>query len=58
MAVIREGRTSATESKYSSAVVKSGKLYVVQCYVYRQLRAARPMSGGKQLHRTGNSTGR
>ena len=28
--VTREGRTSATERMYSSAVVKSGKLFVVQ----------------------------
>lgn len=28
--VTREGRTSATESKYSSAVVKPGKLFAVQ----------------------------
>ena len=27
-------RTSATESKYSSAVVKPGKLCVVQCHVH------------------------
>ena len=36
-------RTSATESKYSSAVVKSGKLYAVQRQVVLQLRVARPM---------------
>ena len=36
-------RTSATESKYSSAVVKPGKLYAVQRQVYLQLRAARSM---------------
>jgi len=29
-------RTSATESKYSSAVVKPGKLYAVQCHVHRE----------------------
>lgn len=28
--VTREGRTSATESRYSSAVVKPGKLFAVQ----------------------------
>lgn len=28
--VIREDRTSATESRYSSAVVKPGKLFAVQ----------------------------
>ena len=33
MPVHREVRTSATESKYSSAVVKSGKLYVVQAQI-------------------------
>jgi len=36
-------RTSATERKYSSAVVKSGKLYVVQRQVNLQLRVARSM---------------
>jgi len=28
------------------AVVKSGKLYVVQCHVYQRLRAARSIVGG------------
>ena len=36
-------RTSATERMYSSAVVKSGKLYAVQRQVYLQLRIARSM---------------
>tara|TARA_B100000683_G_scaffold277746_1_gene338532 strand:- start:283 stop:444 length:162 start_codon:yes stop_codon:yes gene_type:complete len=29
-------RTSATESKYSAAVVKPGKLYAVQCHIYQE----------------------
>jgi len=28
------------------AVVKPGKLYVVQCHVYQRLRAARSIVGG------------
>ena len=39
--VRRKMRTSATESKYSSAVVKPGKLYTVKRHVDRCLRAAR-----------------
>ncbi|GAL67415.1 hypothetical protein JCM19301_2767 [Jejuia pallidilutea] len=29
-----------------NAVVKSGKLYVVQCHVYQRLKAARLIAGG------------
>jgi len=47
-------RTSATESKYSSAVVKSGKLYVVQCHVYQDFWVARPILRGRQLEVKGN----
>jgi len=38
-----------------NAVVKSGKLYVVQCHVYQRLRAARSMLEGRQLKFAGNS---
>ncbi len=48
-------RTSATERMYSSAVVKSGKLYAVQCHVYRQLRVTRPLSGGRQMDLVSNN---
>ena len=41
MPVHREVRTSATESKYSSAVVKPGKLYVVQTQIGQRFTAAR-----------------
>ncbi|CEN40047.1 hypothetical protein CCYN2B_90035 [Capnocytophaga cynodegmi] len=47
-------RTSATESKYSSAVVKSGKLYVVQRYVNQLFRIARPMLEGRRFEFVSN----
>jgi len=39
-----------------NAVVKPGKLFVVQCHVNQCLRAARPMLEGRQLKCIGNST--
>ena len=41
MPVRREARTSATESKYSSAVVKPGKLYAVQAQIGQRFGIAR-----------------
>jgi len=38
-----------------NAVVKSGKLYVVQCHVYQRLRVARSMLEGRQLKCIGNN---
>jgi len=32
-----------------NAVVKSGKLYAVQCHVYQRMSAARAMLEGRQL---------
>jgi len=37
-----------------NAVVKSGKLYVVQCHVNQRLRVARPMLEGRQLKSIGD----
>jgi len=39
-----------------NAVVKSGKLYGVQCHVYRLLRIARSMPEGRQLKAFGNKS--
>jgi len=38
------------------AVVKPGKLYVVQCHVNQRLKAARLMLEGRQLKCSGNRT--
>ena len=38
-----------------NAVVKSGKLYVVQCHVNQRMSAARAMLEGRQLKLAGNS---
>ncbi len=40
------------------AVVKPGKLYVVQCHVNQCLRAARSMLEGRQLKCIGNNARR
>ncbi len=47
-------RTSATESKYSLAVVKSGKLYMVKCHVYQVLKVARLNLRGRQIEVSSN----
>ena len=52
--VRREARTSATESMYGSAVVKSGKLCVVQVQIGRCLRATSPNRTGRAHEDAGN----
>jgi len=47
-------RTSATERKYSSAVVKSGKLYAVKHHVNQYFRVARSTLEGRWLEVKGN----
>jgi len=37
-----------------NAVVKPGKLYAVQCHVYRQLSASRAMPEGRQIEQISN----
>jgi len=51
-------RTSATESMYSSAVVKPGKLYAVKFQVYRHLRITRPLSKGRKMELVSNCKSR
>ena len=56
--VRREARTSATERMYGSAVVKSGKLCVVQAQIGQRLRASGPKLAGRVLEGVGNGTPR
>ena len=56
--VRREARTSATERMYGSAVVKSGKLCVVQAQVGRWPRVTISEPTGRVLEGCGNATPR